>query len=214
MFPTSSRRSLRRVRGGVATHLEKVLWLLVVCLASACSAPGPVMVLEADEAEGAETSVPVDDPIARVLRAHDCSFVGAEARIPTGFARALAYSLPTKDGAPVLPAGFRRPNGGFFQVKRADARRWLASVARASPSPRRGTDVVRLSTEEELERDVAAKSLASGLMNLFPMDALVLGNLTFDGRFAEVRDDGLAYQGLVLVVGRERSLLVYAEAGE
>ena len=188
--------------------------LALVWLAVACSAPGPVLVLESDEVEGVETPVPSDDPIARVLRANGCSFLGAEAHLPTGFARALAYSLPTKDGAPVLPPGFHRPKGGFFQIKRADARRWIASVASASTARRQGVDVVRWSTEEELERDVSAKSLAAGLMNLFPADAMVLGNLTFDGRWSEVRDDGLAYQGLVLVVGRERSLLVYAEAGE
>ncbi len=206
--------SPRSPRVAATRHVLTPLWLVLVWLASACSAPGPVLVLEADEAEGVEMQVPSDDPIARVLRANGCSFVGAEAQLPTGFARTLAYSLPTRDGAPVLPPGFRRPKGGFFRVKRADARRWIASVASASTARRPGVDVVRWSTEEELERDVSAKSLASGLMNLFPADALVLGNLTFDGRFAEVRDDGLAYQGLVIVVGRERSLLVYAEASE
>ena len=209
-----SSRSPRSPRDAVPRRVPTYLWLVFVLLASACSAPGPVPVLEADEAEGVEMRVPSDDPIAHVLRVNGCSFVGDDARLPTRFARALAYSLPTKDGAPVLPPGFHRPKGGFFQVKRADARRWIASVASVSTARRQGVDVVRWSTEEELERDVSAKSLASGLMNLFPMDAPVLGNLTFDGRFAEVRDDGLAYQGLVLVVGRERSLLVYAEADE
>lgn len=211
MHSTTSPRS---PRFAVPRHVLELPWLALVWLAVACSAPGPVLVLEADEVEAVEPRIPSDDPIARVLRSNGCAFVGAEAHLPTSFARALAYSLPTRDGSPVLPPGFHRPKGGFFQLKRADARRWIASVASTSTARRPGVDVVRWSTEEELERDVSAKSLASGLMNLFPADALVLGNLTFDGRFSEVREDGLAYQGLLLVVGRERSLLVYAEASE
>lgn len=211
MHSTPSPRTPRSPFGAVLRRVPT--WLVLLWLGVACSAPGPVLVLEADEVEAVETQVPSDDSIARVLRANGCVLVGAEARLPTSFARALAYSLPTKDGAPVLPPGFHRPKGGFFQLKRADARRWIASVA-STGSRRPGVDVVRWRTEAELERDVSAKSLASGLMNLFPADALVLGNLTFDGRFSEVRDDGLPYQGLLLVVGRERSLLVYAEAGE
>ena len=214
MHSTRSPRSPRSPRDAVPRRVPTYLWLVFVLLASACSAPGPVPVLEADEVEGVEARAPSDDPIARVLRAHGCPFVGAEALLPTDFARAVAHSLPMKDGAPVLPPGFHRPKGGFWLVKRADARRWMASVTSSSGARREGLDVVRWRTDEELEKDASAKSLAAGLMNVFPADALVLGNLTFDGRFAEVRDDGLAYQGLLLVVGRERSLLVYAEAGE